>query len=79
MTSTRLSFAPGPEPVAAADPQRPGLSLPSRCGLVYELKNASRSGLSVSGFVESMPCGNPSYVFRVPRFSSFIDNGADTG
>ena len=42
------------------------------------LRNANRSGLITSACVVHIPCGNFSYTFSVPFFSSFTDNGAES-
>jgi hypothetical protein len=44
----------------------------------YSATKASRSALMVSASVVGMPWGKPLYVFKVPFFSSFADNGAES-
>lgn len=44
----------------------------------YDSTKARRSGLRISGRIESMPCGSPSYDFRVPLFGSSTDRGTES-
>jgi hypothetical protein len=56
--------------------RREGRSVPPAAYYPYDcFRKASRSALIVSACVVGMPCGKPLYVFSVPFFSSFADNG----